>query len=65
MSRYIMAVDYGGDDEKTFAVCVFDRKESIVKAITSTHNKNEFDEAVDRLKEYYGIPDEFVYKETA
>lgn len=66
VDRYVMGIDAGGYDAKTFAVCVIKKADDNMNEIVATYyGRSEVDYAkeVERLTKYYNTPDNCILKE--
>lgn len=54
-NRYVMAIDPGGRDDKTYSICVLDNMSKAIAYIITVHDKAWYEKEVERLKLYYNI----------
>lgn len=64
-AKYVMGIDAGGFDGKTFSICVIRNEDPmVVEYLKSKRDESWFNKQVERLAKYYNIPPDWILKET-
>lgn len=61
-NKYFMGIDAGGDDQRAFAMCIA-KSNGAVECVMRTLDEGVFKKEIDRLAEYYNIPNERIFYE--